>query len=75
MKPDNGMKVEEMVHAWTYGSQYAMEQESILGTLETGKQADIVIFDGDLFHTPMEKILDVKVVRTLVKGKEVYQDL
>lgn len=75
INPDNGITVEEMVYAWTYGSQYAMEQESILGTLETGKQADIVIFDGDLFHTPMEKILDVKVVRTLVKGKEVYQDL
>ena len=41
--------------------------------MEKGKQADIVIFDRDLFNTPINEILDAKVLRTLIKGKEVYK--
>lgn len=73
INPKNGLTIEEMVNAWTYGSQYALGQENILGTLEKGKQADIVIFDRDLFNTPINEILDAKVLRTLIKGKEVYK--
>ena len=49
-----------------------MERENILGTLEAGKRADIVIFDNDLFQVPVERIREVKVQRTMVNGREVY---
>lgn len=62
-----------MLDAWTINSQYAMQREDILGTLEVGKRADIVIFTGDLFHTPVEDILEIEVERTLVNGQEVYK--
>lgn len=47
-------------------------EENILGTLEAGKRADIVIFDNDLFQVPVERIREVKVQRTMVNGREVY---
>lgn len=72
INPENGLSISEMLDAWTINSQYAMEREDILGTLEEGKRADIVIFDADLFNTPIEKILKVNVKRTLVNGKEVF---
>ena len=72
INPENALTVSEMLDAWTINSQYAMEREEILGTLEAGKRADIVIFDKDLFSIPVEKIREAKVRRTLVNGKEVY---
>ena len=73
INPANGLAIAQMLDAWTINSQYAMEREDILGTLEEGKRADIVIFDNDLFHTPIEEILNVNVERTLVNGTEVYK--
>lgn len=72
INPQNALTVAEMIDAWTIHSQYAMEREDILGSLEAGKRADIVIFDGDLFGTPAEDILNVHVKRTLVEGREVF---
>ena len=72
INPENALTVAEMLYAWTINSQYAMEREDILGTLEAGKRADIVIFSGDLFRTPVEEILGIEVDRTLVNGQEVY---
>lgn len=72
INPENALTVAEMLDAWTINSQYAMEREDILGTLEAGKRADIVIFSGDLFRTPVEEILGIEVDRTLVNGQEVY---
>ena len=72
INPENGLTIAEMLNAWTVNSQYAMQREDILGTLEAGKRADIVIFTGDLFRTPIEDILEVEVERTIVNGEEVY---
>lgn len=72
INPENALTVSEMLDAWTINSQYAMERENILGTLEAGKRADIVIFDDDLFQVPVEKVREVMVKRTLVNGREVY---
>ena len=72
INPGNALTVSEMLDVWTINSQYAMERENILGTLEAGKRADIVIFDNDLFQVPVERIREVKVQRTMVNGREVY---
>lgn len=72
INPENGLTIAEMLDAWTINSQYAMRREDILGTLEAGKRADIVIFTGDLFRTPVEDILEIEVERTMVNGQEVY---
>lgn len=72
INPENGLTIAEMLDAWTINSQYAMQREDILGTLEAGKRADIVIFTGNLFRTPVEEILEIEVERTIVNGQEVY---
>jgi len=37
-----------------------------------GKKADLVIFDRNIFKTPMEEMLLVQVEKTMVNGKIVY---
>lgn len=75
INPDNGITISEMLDAWTINSQFAMERENELGSLEVGKKADVVVFDQNLFTTPMENILSVQVVRTLVNGNTVYEKM
>ena len=70
---ENTLTLSELLKAWTYGGAYDLGKEEISGTLKAGKKADIAVIDGDLFHTPMEKIRDLKVCLTLCDGKIVYQ--
>ena len=43
------------------------------GTLAPGMLADIVILSGDIFATPAERLLDVKVDVTIFDGSVVYE--
>jgi len=73
--PENTLTLAELLKAWSYGGQYNLGMDHILGTLEAGKQADIAVFDRNLFETPLEEIRNSKVCLTIVDGNIVYQDL
>lgn len=70
----NMLTVKELLTAWASGGAYNLYQEKELGSLETGKKADIVVFSGNLFTTPVEEIRSVFVDLTMVGGKVVYQN-
>lgn len=55
------------------GSAYAEFQEKEKGSITTGKFADILIPSQDIFSTAPEKIRDVKVLKTIVGGKIVWE--
>ena len=63
----------ELVDAWTRGGAWNLGKEDSLGTLETGKKADIAVLSGDLFTVPLEEIRDLKVCLTVCDGKIVYE--
>jgi predicted amidohydrolase YtcJ len=44
-----------------------------LGSIEPGKLADIVVFDGDLMQVPIEFLAQLKPVLTLVGGQVAYE--
>ena len=54
------------------GSSDAEFQDTEKGSITTGKLADMVILDQDIFSIDPVKIRDVKVVKTIVGGKLVY---
>jgi predicted amidohydrolase YtcJ len=67
--------IAEALRAYTKGAAYSVHRESELGTLESGKLADIVVLDSDLFAVPLEKIPETKVKMTIVDGEIVFTDL
>ena len=69
----NMMTVSELLKAWTYGGAYNLSMENIIGTLEKGKRADIVIFDGNLLDSDFRSIKNISVETTIFDGKIVYQ--
>jgi hypothetical protein len=70
--PEQKLTVAETVEAYTMGSAYAEFQEKEKGSITVGKLADIVMLSDDLFTIDPAKIRDVKVLRTFVGGKLVF---
>jgi predicted amidohydrolase YtcJ len=70
--PDERIKVEDAVRAYTRGSAYAAFIDERVGTLEVGKLADLAVLSQDIFTAKPEDIGKTRVVMTLVGGKTVY---
>ena len=51
---------------------YAEHQEKTLGSLETGKWADFIVVDRDLFKVAPTDIWKIQVLETWVAGERVY---
>ena len=47
--------------------------ESSLGSIEAGKLADLVVFDGDLMAVPVERLHTLKPVLTVVGGRVAWE--
>lgn len=71
--PEQKISVEEALRAYTEGSAFAEFQESDKGTLGIGKFADFVILSEDIFRIDPVRIRDVKVLRTVMNGRTVFQ--
>jgi hypothetical protein len=71
--PEQKIRVEEALRAYTAGSAYAGFADADLGRLERGRLADFVLIDRDLTHVPPETIRDARVMMTIVGGKVVYE--
>ncbi len=61
-----------MIAAYTINGAWLMHQEDKVGSIEPGKQADIVVLDHNLFEIPAVDINEVQVVMTLLDGETVY---
>lgn len=71
--PEQKLTVEQALKCYTVNNAYAGFQENKLGKLKKGMLADFAVLSENLFHIPPEKIKDVKVMRTVVDGKEVFR--
>lgn len=71
--PDQKVTVEEALRSYTYFGAYASFEEDVKGTLESGKLADFVILDQNLFKIAPESIRNTTVLETYVGGKQVYK--
>jgi predicted amidohydrolase YtcJ len=70
--PAQKLKIEQAIAAYTTGAAFAEFAEKQKGKLEPGMLADFVVLDQDITAAPPPKILETKVLRTVVGGKTVY---
>jgi len=70
--PEQKLSVEESVSAYTMGSAYAEFQEREKGSITPGKLADMVLLSDDIFSIDPTKIRDVKVLKTIVGGRVIW---
>ena len=67
-EPQDRLKLEDVIEAYTLSNAYQMRMEDKLGSSEVGKLADMIVLDNNLFDTDVYKIHDVKVVETIMDG-------
>ncbi len=56
----------------TMGSAYYILRENVLGSLEAGKYADLVVIDKDFMKVPDDELGKMQVLMTVVYGKPAY---
>jgi hypothetical protein len=67
------ISLDEAIRVNTLNGAHNSHEEDIKGSITAGKLADYVVMAEDLYSIPVDKIKDVKVLRTVVGGKTVYE--
>jgi hypothetical protein len=71
--PYQKMSREEALRSFTLAAAYAAHAESVLGSLEAGKLADLVLLSKDIMYVPPGEILTAVVRLTMIGGEVVYE--
>lgn len=72
--PEQCLSVEEALRLYTVNPAINAGMAAWRGTLEEGKEADIVILDRNIFDRPAVELKDVRATRTIVGGRIVHGD-
>ncbi len=71
--PEQRTTREEALKSMTLWPAYAAFMEDVAGSLTPGKYADFVVLDQDIMSIDAERILDTRVLMTVLGGEVVYQ--
>ncbi len=67
--PEQAVTLAEAVKIYTWNGARALKLESRIGSIETGKSAQIIVLDRNLFKIPADDIGGTKVLMTWFEGK------
>ena len=67
------ISLDQAIRVNTINGAYNSHEENIKGSITAGKLADYVVLADDLHSTPVDRIKDVNIVRTVVGGRVVYE--
>jgi predicted amidohydrolase YtcJ len=71
--PRERVDLATMLAMYTINAAYAHHMERETGSIEVGKLADLVVLDRNLFAIPAHEIHSVRVLRTFLEGRTIYQ--
>lgn len=72
---EGSLTINEAINAYTINPAKALGLDSITGSLEIGKSADLVVLSRDLRELSPAEIKRTKTILTMLKGKVVYSTL
>jgi predicted amidohydrolase YtcJ len=70
---DPGLSPIQALRAATIVAAQELHEDDVIGSLERGKFADLIILDRDPLSVAPEDIANVKVLQTMVGGRIVYE--
>jgi predicted amidohydrolase YtcJ len=71
--PEEVVDLSTAIAMYTINAAYQSHQERSTGSIEVGKLADLVILEKNLFAVAPREIHRVRVMRTIVEGKTVFE--
>jgi len=70
--PSEAISREEALKTYTINNAFASFEESIKGSIEPGKLADMAVLSDDILTCQEDSIREIKALMTIVGGKIVY---
>ena len=71
LRREQQISVQESLRSVTRYAAYQSRLEHLIGSIEPGKRADLVILERSPLHTP-DSVDRIRVLKTLVDRKEIY---
>jgi len=63
------LSIEQLIAGYTQNGAYQLRMENVIGSIETGKLADLVLLNDNLFDIDRDKIWKVKPAAVLMEGE------
>lgn len=73
LTPEEAVTPEQALWMYTQGAARSVFREDMLGSLAPGKLADMALLSGDPTRVPAEEILGLRVERTFIGGRLVWE--
>jgi predicted amidohydrolase YtcJ len=70
--PDMAITIDQAIRAITVNAARQIGLADTIGTLESGKEADLTILESDPYNTDPSKIMGIRVSETWVAGTKVF---
>jgi len=70
--PEEALPLEQVLEIYTINGAKGIRQDSVAGSIETGKSADMIVLDRNLFEIKPELISETQVLSVLLEGEVVY---
>ena len=71
--PEQGLTAYQLLEAYTKNDAYQNFMDDIIGTVEVGKFADLVVLDTNILEADAKAISDARVIYTISDGRIVYE--
>lgn len=71
--PEQGLTAYQLLEAYTKNDAYQNFMDDIIGTIEVGKFADLVVLDTNILEADAKAISDARVIYTISDGRIVYE--
>jgi predicted amidohydrolase YtcJ len=71
--PEEAVTRDQALKMFTIWPAYAAFEETLRGTIEIGKLADLTILSADIMTIPAPEILKTRCVMTVINGEVVYE--
>lgn len=73
LAPEERLTVEQAIRAQSIGAAWQLFADDVIGSVEVGRYADMVVLSADPRAVPPETIADLDIRATFLAGRQVYQ--
>jgi predicted amidohydrolase YtcJ len=70
---EEALSREQAIRFYTINNAHLLFLEDRVGSLEPGKQADLVVIDRDLLTCPADQVASTRALATYLDGKKVFE--
>lgn len=63
------LSLAQLIHGYTMTNAVRMRLDHLIGSIEEGKLANLVVFENDIFEMPAEQLAETKVDFTMFEGR------